>query len=55
MIVQWCHHYLSGNALVPIIFQQVSHHLQVILLSSHVEGSKAILQRETDHASILAH
>lgn len=42
--------YLSRNALVPVIFQQVSHHLQVILLSSHVEGSETILQqRETHH------
>lgn len=35
--------YLRCNALVPFIFQQVSHHLQVILLSCHVEWSKAIL------------
>lgn len=52
MTVQWSLHYLSCNALVPIILQQVSHHLQVILLSSHVEGGEAILQRETHQTSI---
>lgn len=37
--------YLCCNALVPVIFQHVSHHLQVILLGRHVEGSEAILGR----------
>lgn len=42
-----CSHYtqtnLCCNALVPFIFQQVSHHLQVVLLGCHVEWSEAIL------------
>lgn len=42
-------YYLRCNALVAIVLQQVSHHLQVILLSSHVEWSKAILQQQRTH------
>lgn len=45
-VISYIPHYLSCNALVPVIFQQVSHHLQVILLSSHVEGGEAILQQQ---------
>lgn len=39
-----CSTYLGGRALVASILQQVSHHLQVVLLSSHVERGEAILQ-----------
>lgn len=38
--------YFCCNALVPFAFQQVSHHLQVILLGGHVERSEAVLQRQ---------
>lgn len=36
--------HLCGRALVASVLQQVSHHLQVVLLSSHVQRSEAILQ-----------
>lgn len=38
--------YLCCNALVPFVFQHVSHHLQVVLLGCHVERSEAILWRQ---------
>lgn len=36
--------HLCGRALVAPVLQQVPHHLQVVLLSSHVERSESVLQ-----------
>lgn len=36
--------YLSGDALAGAVLQEEAHHLQVILLGCHVQGSEAILQ-----------
>lgn len=36
--------HLCGGALVAAILEQVPHHIQVVLLGSHVERSESILQ-----------
>lgn len=40
----WSH--LCSGALVASVLQEVSHHIQMILLSSHVQRSESILQHK---------
>lgn len=48
----WTH--LCSCALVASILKQVSHHIQVVLLSCHVQGSKSILQNTVTVSSFIS-
>lgn len=44
--------YLSGHTLAGTILQKEPYHLQVILLSGHVQRSEAILQKPHQNKNI---
>lgn len=45
--------HLCRGALVASVLEQVSHHIQVILLGSHVQRSESILQHTSKHKRLL--